>query len=78
VCKFTCNQLVNARLTQYLPNGTFSAAGTPQGGRLPPTCERQCLEQPSVPVQNFSQIRSAVSELMRPEQMDRQTDKQQT
>ena len=36
--------------------------------------EMQCLGQMSVPVNNFSQIRPAVSEQIRPEQTDRQTD----
>jgi len=38
--------------------------------QLPPKCGMQCLGQTSVSVQNFNQIRSAISEEVRPLQTD--------
>ena len=63
------------RLTQYLLHGggTFSAALEGSLGRSPPKYEMHCLGQISIPVQNFSQMRSAVSEQFHPEQTDRET-----
>ena len=52
---------------------TFSAPLLGPLGRSPPKWESQCPEQTSDPLQNFSQIRSAISEEMRPEQTDRHT-----
>jgi len=42
-------------------------------GRSPPECDTQCPGHTPVLVQNFNQIRSAVSEEVRPEHADRQT-----
>ena len=42
-------------------------------GRSPQKCETQCPRQTSVPVQNISQIHSAVSEEMHHKQTDRHT-----
>jgi len=42
-------------------------------GQLPTKCEKQCHGETLVPVENYSQIRSAVSEVMRPKQKDTYT-----
>ena len=49
----------------------FQLPGGPLG-RSPPKCETQSPRQTSILVQNFSQIRSTVSEKMRPKLADTQ------
>ena len=56
-------------MAQYLPHCTSptkenNILGSPgeTPGRLPPKCKMQCPGQTSIDGQNFSQIRSAVSE----------------
>ena len=70
----TVFEIMASKVKHWRPKKTtFSAplAGPP--GRLPPICEMQWLGQTSIPVQNVSQICSADSKKMRPEQRDRQT-----
>jgi len=67
------NKLVSAKLTQY--RSPLRIFGCPGGtlGRSLLKCETHCSWQTSVPVQNFSEIRSAVLQKMRTKQTDRQT-----
>ena len=63
--------MVRPSLRQSLPHGTFLAQLAGPQGLLPPKCEIKGLGQTSDPVQNFSQICSAVTEDTCPEQTDR-------
>lgn len=62
----------HCQLLSTKENGMFGSLGGTLGAS-PPKCEMQCTGKTSILVQNFNQIRSAVSEEMCPKQTDRHT-----
>jgi len=59
----------HCQLLSTKENGMFGSLGGTLGAS-PPKCEMQCTGQTSILVQNFNQIRSAVSEEIHPEQTE--------
>lgn len=59
----------HCQLLSTKENGMFGSLGGTLGAS-PPKCEMQCTGKTSILVQNFNQIRSAVSEEIHPEQTE--------